>query len=158
MTARTNGLESREIKRWGNVSEEALSFVEDFRNELDSWPEEYGVYQEYALGLARARLDDIDRSTLPPEWKEIARDALTYALYERTSELYTYCGLPPRVLLHRLADRTGGAIWELLEILRLMNPDEARERIEKWLSEIQTGSGGSVDMYRDVWTRPHGPA
>ena len=86
LAARSGGLKPREVGSWGNSSEEAFSFLEGFSNELDDWPGDYsGSYEEYSLGLARSRLDDVDRSTLPPKWKEVVRDVLTYAVFARRS-------------------------------------------------------------------------
>ncbi len=143
MAACSEGIEPREIGVWGSNSQEALIFVEDFRNELDDdWPGESG-YEEYALALARTRLDEIDRSSLSSAWKEIAREAVMVTLFCRTSDLYIYAGLPPAVLLNRLGGRTAGAIWILCESLLLMNPLEARAHIQKWLTEIPVAPGFS---------------
>ena len=143
MAARSEGIKPREIGVWGANSQEALFFVEDFRSELDDWPEESPGYEEYSFALARTRLDEINRSSLSSAWKEIAREAVMVTLFCRTSELYVNAGLPPGVLLNKLADRIGEGIWILCESLLLMNPVEARTYVQKWLAEIPVAPGFS---------------
>ena len=97
LVARSGGLTSRKVGGWRNDREDALVFVGEFRDELDEWPEEYpGSYEEFIYGLGAIRLDDIEGSTLSPEWKENAREGIVYYLLARMSEIHTHYILPPR--------------------------------------------------------------
>ena len=148
LTARDLNLPPAKFYGSGSGEEAVLDFTVEFWSELDDWPIGCDAnYEEFVYALAKTRLDDIDSSSLSKEWKRIAANAVRTATQYRIGEMHMYAGLPPAALVHRLADAIGGDIWELLESMRVMAPDNAKMLVRRWRQEALVDDSA---MYRGI--------